>query len=157
MNHHSNQKRAESFPLHSLEPEGALATPIPDSFGPFAWSGNQFGHKHFSPQLCLGREGFAEPSRMVAGCLQISHSRPLSKSHEAEGNWGWGRKGLGKAGGRAEGAEERDSGCMHGWRALSLRGKSAVWLISLSVDDHKRVRIILGATCWPTPEQWGHV
>lgn len=54
------------------------------------------------------------------------------------------------------GAVERDGGSMHGWRALSLRGKAAVWLISFPVDDHKRMRIILGAMCWPTPGQWGH-
>lgn len=54
------------------------------------------------------------------------------------------------------GAVERDGGSMHGWRALSLRAKAAVWLIFLSVDDHKRMRIIIGATCWPTLEQWGH-
>lgn len=66
----------------------------------------------------------------------------------------------GKGSGRQKGEQmrtmERDGGSMHDWRALSLRGKAAVWLISLSVDDHKRMRIILGATCWPTPEQWGH-
>lgn len=54
------------------------------------------------------------------------------------------------------GAVEKDGDSMDGWRALSLRGKAAAWLISLSVDDHRRMRIILGATCWPTPEQWGH-
>lgn len=50
------------------------------------------------------------------------------------------------------GALERDGGSMHGWRTLSLRGKAAAWLISLSVDDHRRMRVILRATCWPTPE-----
>lgn len=54
------------------------------------------------------------------------------------------------------GAVERDGDSMDACRALSLRGKAAVWLISLSVDDHRRMRIIPGATCWPTPEQWGH-
>lgn len=39
---------------------------------------------------------------MVAGCLQISHSHPLSKSQEAEGNWGCEGKGLEKAGGRTD-------------------------------------------------------
>lgn len=95
-NAHESPQHPETsceFPIALTGTRGDLATPIPASFGPFAWSGNQFGHKHFSPQLYLGREGSAEPSGMMAGCLQISHSHPLSKSQEAEGNWGCGGKG----------------------------------------------------------------
>lgn len=85
-------------------------------------------------------------SRLVIAAPSTSPRR-LRATQAVRGK-GWGRQE-----GEQMGAVERDGGSMHGWRALPLRGKAAVWLISLSVDDHKRMSIILGATCWPTLER----
>lgn len=154
------------FPIAPTGTRMALATSIPHSFGPCAWSGNQFGCNPFSPWALVGKGGLCWARRDGGGVspglvIAAPSARAFlcAKPWGAKGDWGYGGKGLGKKVRR-----ERDGGCgERRWLLATLESPwskkylmcgqfPSLWMTmrwwGLSLEPQ---------WCWPTLEQWGHV
>lgn len=144
----------------------ALAISIPRSFGPCAWSGNQFGCNPFSPRALVGKGGLCWARRDGGGVspglvIAAPSARAFlcAKPWGAKGDWGYKGKGLGKKVRR-----EWDGGCgERRWLLAALESPwrkkylmcgqfPSLWMTmrwwGLSLEPQR---------CWPTLEQWGHV